>query len=122
VFTAGTVTRWLKKEGERVAADEPLVEVSTDKVDTEIPSPATGVLREITVAEDETAEAGAQIAVIVEEDGASGGGAPPAEDSPAGAVSFGTATPSPQPDQPVPAGQSAPPEQQPTALALSPGR
>ena len=49
--TEGTVTRWLKKEGERVEADEPLLEVSTDKVDTEIPSPASGILRGITVAE-----------------------------------------------------------------------
>ena len=52
--TEGTVTRWLKREGEHVQADEPLLEVSTDKVDTEIPSPVSGVLRGITVAEDET--------------------------------------------------------------------
>jgi pyruvate dehydrogenase E2 component (dihydrolipoamide acetyltransferase) len=74
--TEGTVTRWLKKEGERVEADEPLLEVSTDKVDTEIPSPAAGVLREIAVGEDETVEVGAQLAVIEEGDGASGGEAP----------------------------------------------
>src|SRR6266702_2736820 len=49
--TEGTVTRWLKKEGEHVTADEPLLEVSTDKVDTEIPSPATGILRGIAAAE-----------------------------------------------------------------------
>ncbi|MFE4718967.1 biotin/lipoyl-containing protein, partial [Streptomyces sp. NPDC056728] len=54
--TEGTVTRWLKAEGERVEVDEPLLEVSTDKVDTEIPSPVAGVLLEISVAEDETAE------------------------------------------------------------------
>ncbi len=64
--TEGTVTRWLKKEGERVEADEPLLEVSTDKVDTEIPSPAAGVLRDIAVGEDETVEVGAQLAVIEE--------------------------------------------------------
>ena len=57
--TEGTVTRWLKKEGERVTADEPLLEVSTDKVDTEIPSPATGILRGIAVDEDETVAVGA---------------------------------------------------------------
>ncbi len=74
--TEGTVTRWLKKEGERVEADEPLLEVSTDKVDTEIPSPAAGVLREIAVGEDETVEVGAQLAVIEEGDGAGSGGAP----------------------------------------------
>src|SRR3954449_10404814 len=68
----GTVTRWLKKEGDQVAADEPLLEVSTDKVDTEIPSPAAGVLTSIKVAEDETVEVGSELAVI--DDGASGGG------------------------------------------------
>ena len=69
--TEGTVTRWLKKEGERVEADEPLLEVSTDKVDTEIPSPVAGILRGITVAEDETVEVGAELAVI-DETGAEG--------------------------------------------------
>jgi pyruvate dehydrogenase E2 component (dihydrolipoamide acetyltransferase) len=62
--TEGTVTRWLKKEGEHVTADEPLLEVSTDKVDTEIPSPATGILRGIAVDEDETVAVGAQLATI----------------------------------------------------------
>ena len=62
--TEGTVTRWLKKEGERVEVDEPLLEVSTDKVDTEIPSPASGILRAIAVDEDETVAVGAQLAVI----------------------------------------------------------
>jgi pyruvate dehydrogenase E2 component (dihydrolipoamide acetyltransferase) len=68
----GTVTRWLKREGEHVEADEPLLEVSTDKVDTEIPSPVSGTLRGITVAEDETVAVGAELAVI-DEDGAAGG-------------------------------------------------
>src|ERR1700739_1335440 len=67
--TEGTVTRWLKREGERVEADEPLLEVSTDKVDTEIPSPVSGILRGISVAEDETVAVGAELAVI-DEDGA----------------------------------------------------
>src|ERR1700750_1858225 len=62
--TEGTVTRWLKQEGERVEADEPLLEVSTDKVDTEIPSPAAGVLTRIVVGEDETADGGSELAVI----------------------------------------------------------
>jgi len=65
--TEGTVTRWLKKIGDTVAIDEPLVEVSTDKVDTEIPSPVAGVLTQILVAEDETAAVGAVLAVV--EDG-----------------------------------------------------
>src|ERR671910_696530 len=69
----GTVIRWLKKEGEQVEADEPLLEVSTDKVDTEIPAPASGVLSSIRVGEDETVEVGVELAVI--EDAAGGGGA-----------------------------------------------
>ncbi|NCV81069.1 MAG: hypothetical protein EBW36_03455 [Actinobacteria bacterium] len=62
--TEGTVTRWLKKVGDTVAVDEPLVEVSTDKVDTEIPSPVAGVLQQILVQEDETIEVGAVLAVV----------------------------------------------------------
>jgi 2-oxoglutarate dehydrogenase E2 component (dihydrolipoamide succinyltransferase) len=62
--TEGTVTRWLKQPGEEVQADEPLLEISTDKVDTEIPSPVSGVLLEIKVQEDETVEVGAELAVI----------------------------------------------------------
>ncbi|MEU7869826.1 2-oxoglutarate dehydrogenase, E2 component, dihydrolipoamide succinyltransferase [Dactylosporangium sp. NPDC049140] len=79
--TEGTVTRWLKQEGDHVEADEPLLEVSTDKVDTEIPSPAAGVLTRIVVQEDETAEVGAELAVIGDgTDGdADSGSAPAAE-------------------------------------------
>ena len=62
--TEGTVTRWLKSVGDEVALDEPLLEVSTDKVDTEIPSPIAGVLQEILVSEDETVPVGAALAVI----------------------------------------------------------
>ena len=62
--TEGTVTRWLKAVGDEVALDEPLVEVSTDKVDTEIPSPVAGTLLEITVGEDQTIEVGAQLGII----------------------------------------------------------
>jgi pyruvate dehydrogenase E2 component (dihydrolipoamide acetyltransferase) len=75
--TEGTVTRWLKQEGERVEADEPLLEVSTDKVDTEIPSPAAGILSRIVVGEDETAEVGSELAVIAG-DGEDAGSAEPA--------------------------------------------
>jgi pyruvate dehydrogenase E2 component (dihydrolipoyllysine-residue acetyltransferase) len=102
--TEGTVTRWLKKEGERVEADEPLLEVSTDKVDTEIPSPAAGVLRDIAVGEDETVEVGAQLAVI-EEAAASGGGAP-AQGGPADAAP----EPAPQQAQQAPQAQAAEPD------------
>lgn len=62
--TEGTVTRWLKKVGDTVAIDEPLVEISTDKVDTEIPSPFAGVLEQILVQADETAQVGATLAII----------------------------------------------------------
>src|SRR3954451_5069355 len=65
--TEGTVTRWLKQVGDTVAVDEPLLEVSTDKVDTEIPSPVAGVLLEISAAEDETVEGGAQLCVVGDE-------------------------------------------------------
>src|SRR5205809_5188205 len=75
----GTVTRWLKQEGDRVEADEPLLEVSTDKVDTEIPAPASGVLERIVVHEDETAEVGSELAVISGGD-ESGGSAAPARE------------------------------------------
>ena len=90
--TEGTVTRWLKKEGERVEVDEPLLEVSTDKVDTEIPSPASGILRGIAVDEDETVAVGAQLAVIEET-----GSAP----APAGGDGQGAAEPAPEPAAPA---------------------
>ena len=72
--TEGTVTRWLKKEGDQIAIDEPLLEVSTDKVDTEIPSPVAGVLQKIVVPVDSTVAVGAELAVIAE----SGSAAKPA--------------------------------------------
>jgi pyruvate dehydrogenase E2 component (dihydrolipoamide acetyltransferase) len=74
----GTITKWLKQVGEQVEADEPLLEISTDKVDTEVPSPGTGVLQEILVEEGQTVEVGVKLATI----GPDGGGAaeaPPAE-------------------------------------------
>jgi len=77
--TEGTVSRWLKQVGDTVEADEPLLEVSTDKVDTEIPSPASGVLLEIKAQEDETVEVGAVLAVIGEPSEAEGGGTPATE-------------------------------------------
>jgi pyruvate dehydrogenase E2 component (dihydrolipoamide acetyltransferase) len=74
--TEGTVTRWLKQVGDEVAVDEPLLEVSTDKVDTEIPSPVAGTLLEIKAEEDETVEVGAELAIIGSGD-ASGGSSEP---------------------------------------------
>ena len=63
-ITEGTITRWLKHEGDQVQADEPLFEVSTDKVDTEVPSPIAGVLTSIKVQEDETVAVGTELAEI----------------------------------------------------------
>jgi pyruvate dehydrogenase E2 component (dihydrolipoamide acetyltransferase) len=73
----GTITKWLKNEGEEIQADEPLLEISTDKVDTEVPSPGTGVVQQILVQEGETVEVGTKLAVI----GAPGAAA---EEAPAG--------------------------------------
>jgi pyruvate dehydrogenase E2 component (dihydrolipoamide acetyltransferase) len=89
--TEGTVTRWLKHEGEHVDADEPLLEVSTDKVDTEIPSPVSGILRGITVAEDETVAVGAELAIIDEE--GAGGGPASAQDGAASTQADGAEAP-----------------------------
>ncbi|MGN9779976.1 2-oxoglutarate dehydrogenase, E2 component, dihydrolipoamide succinyltransferase [Nonomuraea sp. ZG12] len=111
--TEGTVTRWLKKEGERVEADEPLLEVSTDKVDTEIPSPSAGVITKIVVAEDETVEVGAELAVI-DESGQAGGAAPAEEAAPA-------AQPEPEPEpEPAPAPVSSIPQPAPAQPAPAP--
>jgi pyruvate dehydrogenase E2 component (dihydrolipoamide acetyltransferase) len=104
--TEGTVTRWLKHEGDRVEVDEPLLEVSTDKVDTEIPSPVAGILTRIVVAEDETAEVGSELAVIAGdgEDAGTAGGAPAAQAAPAAAP----ATAPPPAPAPAPAATPAP--------------
>ena len=99
--TEGTVSRWLKAVGDRVEVDEALVEVSTDKVDTEIPSPAAGVVLEIRVAEDDVAEVGAVLAVIGEESEAG------QADVPAPAA--------PSTEQPVEAEQPAPAVEAPVA-------
>src|SRR3954470_5359136 len=105
--TEGTVTRWLKQEGDQVEVDEPLLEVSTDKVDTEIPSPAAGVLSKIVVAEDETVEVGAELAVIGGDAGGDGGA--PAQEAPAQ-----EAPPQEAPAQEAPT-QEAPAEEAPAA-------
>jgi pyruvate dehydrogenase E2 component (dihydrolipoamide acetyltransferase) len=134
--TEGTVTRWLKKEGDQVAVDEPLLEVSTDKVDTEIPSPVAGILSKITVAEDETVEVGSELAVI--DDGSAGGAPAAAPDAteavataaaPASEVAVADApaqepTPEPDADQPAPqpeaSGQTAEVAPAPAAPAAAP--
>ncbi|MEU6082875.1 2-oxoglutarate dehydrogenase, E2 component, dihydrolipoamide succinyltransferase [Streptomyces sp. NPDC047108] len=108
--TEGTVTRWLKAEGERVEADEPLLEVSTDKVDTEIPAPAAGVLSSIKVAEDETVEVGAELAVIDDGSGAPAeAAAPAAEAAPEPAAQPEPApAPAAEAEAPAPAPAAAP--------------
>ncbi|MBU6348078.1 MAG: 2-oxoglutarate dehydrogenase, E2 component, dihydrolipoamide succinyltransferase [Actinomycetales bacterium] len=104
--TEGTVTRWLKQIGDKVAVDEALLEVSTDKVDTEIPSPVEGVLLEITVAEDGVAAVGGQLGVIGTLTPASGS-TPTAAPTPAPAAAP-VATSSPAPVQSTPAPAAAP--------------
>ncbi|GAA3600962.1 2-oxoglutarate dehydrogenase, E2 component, dihydrolipoamide succinyltransferase [Agrococcus terreus] len=98
--TEGTITRWLKAVGDEVAVDEPIVEVSTDKVDTEVPSPVAGTLTEILAQEDETIEVGAVIARV----GGEAGGSAPEADEPAESDS------SAQEQDAAPAPQAAPAE------------
>jgi 2-oxoglutarate dehydrogenase E2 component (dihydrolipoamide succinyltransferase) len=101
--TEGTVTRWLKNEGDHVAIDEPLLEVSTDKVDTEIPSPVAGVLQKIVVGIDQTVAVGAELAIIA--DGAAA--AAPVAATPA-PVAAAPVTPAPVAAAPVVATPAAP--------------
>ncbi|MFI6100376.1 2-oxoglutarate dehydrogenase, E2 component, dihydrolipoamide succinyltransferase [Lentzea sp. NPDC051213] len=108
--TEGTVTRWLKQEGDRVEVDEPLLEVSTDKVDTEIPSPAAGVLQKIVAQEDDTVEVGGELAVIGDGDAAPASTPAPAQESaPAPAqesAQEAPAAPAPAAEAPAPAAPS----------------
>ncbi|MCX4909324.1 2-oxoglutarate dehydrogenase, E2 component, dihydrolipoamide succinyltransferase [Streptomyces sp. NBC_00878] len=122
--TEGTVTRWLKEVGEEVAEDEPLLEVSTDKVDTEIPAPVAGVLLEIVVAEDETAEVGAKLAVIGAPGAAPAAAPAPAAPAPAAAAPApapaAPAAPAPAPAAPAAPAAAAPAPVQPAAPAPKP--
>ena len=114
--TEGTITRWLKAVGDDVAVDEPLLEISTDKVDTEIPAPFAGVLQEILVQEDETVTVGSPLARI-------GDGAPAAETPAPEAPAAETAPEAPSTEKPVEAEQAeaAPPAApQPAAPAAAP--
>ena len=108
--TEGTVTRWLKQVGDTVQADEGLLEISTDKVDTEIPSPITGVIEEILVAEDETVEVGALLARIGD-----GSNSAPADDAPAAAAP--AAEQAPEPAAPQAEAPAAPAEPEAAAPA-----
>ena len=104
--TEGTITRWFKKVGDAVAADEPLFEVSTDKVDTEVPSPVAGTLTEIRVKEGDTVPVGTVIAVVGAASGASVQPAPAAAPAP---IVQPAPAPAPAPvAQPAPVMQPAP--------------
>ncbi|MDY6050699.1 MAG: 2-oxoglutarate dehydrogenase, E2 component, dihydrolipoamide succinyltransferase [Corynebacterium sp.] len=112
--TEGTITTWLKKVGDTVEVDEPLLEVSTDKVDTEIPSPVAGTILEIRAEEDETVDVGTVIAVIGEA-GETPAASAPAQEAPAPAAAE---APAPEPQQAAPAAAEAPaPEPQQAAPA-----
>jgi 2-oxoglutarate dehydrogenase E2 component (dihydrolipoamide succinyltransferase) len=104
--TEGTVTRWLKQEGDTVELDEPLVEVSTDKIDTEIPSPTAGVLTKIIAQEDDTVEVGGDLALIG--DDSEGGAEAPAEPP---------RQPEPEPEPAAPAQKEPEPQPEPAAPA-----
>ena len=127
--TEGTVTRWLKNVGDTVAVDEPLVEISTDKVDTEIPSPVAGVIEEILVAEDDTVEVGAVLVRVGDGSGAAAPAAPaPAAETPAPEPAPAVAAPAPEPVAPPvaeappapPATPVAPPVAEPAPPATPP--
>ena len=116
----GTITKWLKAAGEEIQADEPLLEISTDKVDTEVPSPGSGVVTQILVAEGETVEVGTKLAVIGGEAGGAKAEAPPVPEpatqeaaAAAGALS-GAESPAVAPEaaraEPAPAPEPAPAE------------
>jgi 2-oxoglutarate dehydrogenase E2 component (dihydrolipoamide succinyltransferase) len=110
----GTVTRWLKSEGDHVAMDEPLLEVSTDKVDTEIPSPVAGILQKIVVAIDQTVPVGAELAIIAD------GAAPASTPAPAAPVAAAPVTPPPSaPVAAAPAAPVTPPPAAPVAAAAA---
>ncbi len=109
--TEGTVTRWLKQEGDTVELDEPLVEVSTDKVDTEIPAPAAGVLTKIVAQEDDTVEVGGELAVIG--DASEGGGSEAAAQAPSEPEPEAESAPPPQPEPEPESAAPARPEPEP---------
>src|SRR5215213_956764 len=113
----GTITKWLKNEGEEIAADESLLEISTDKVDTEVPSPGSGVVLQILVQEGQTVDVGTKLAVIGPEGAAPAPAAetPPepataeaAAESSAASSAEGTATAEPQAPEPAPAAPATP--------------
>jgi 2-oxoglutarate dehydrogenase E2 component (dihydrolipoamide succinyltransferase) len=130
--TEGTVTRWLKQEGDEVAVDEPLLEVSTDKVDTEIPSPVAGTLTTILVQEDDTVPVGADLAIVGGSGGGGGQSAPepaaepeqaePAQVEQPEATSPAQEDSAPESAPPAPQAESAPAQQEASAPAGAPAQ
>ncbi len=114
----GTITKWLKKVGDRVARDEPLFEISTDKVDSEIPSPAAGVLSEILVQEGKTVQINTVVAVIDGERAETIPAAPPAAGAAEPAIPAEPAVPEPAPPPPEPAPPPPAPETAEPAAAI----
>ncbi len=120
-ITEGTILRWLKKEGDRVERDEVILEISTDKVDSEIPSPTSGVLKKILAQEGDTVEVGSVIAEIETEEAGVEGGNGKDETAPAAVAEPEPAAPQPAPQPPAPAAPPPPaPEQPEPAPAAAP--
>src|SRR5215210_1601500 len=113
----GTITKWLKQEGEEVAADEPLLEISTDKVDTEVPSPGTGTLQQILIQEGETVDVGTKLAVIGSGAATSAAEEAPPEPATQPAADASAAAADAETDMPTP---QAPPAEPPTPAAPAP--
>jgi 2-oxoglutarate dehydrogenase E2 component (dihydrolipoamide succinyltransferase) len=116
--TEGTVTRWLKNVGDRVEMDEPLLEVSTDKVDTEIPSPVAGTLQEILAQEDDTVPVGADLAVIGDGAAPSGGDSAPAAEAATAEAPAQEAAEEPAPEPAVPSTEQEAPAPSPQEQAV----
>ena len=104
----GTITKWLKKPGDTVQRDEPLFEISTDKVDAEIPSPASGVLTEVKIAEGNTVQINTVVGVIGDADGQPAVAAAPAAEAPAAETPAKTVDPPSASNSPAPAAAAAP--------------
>src|SRR5687767_374164 len=123
--TEGTITRWFKKVGDTIAADEPLFEVSTDKVDTEVPSPVAGTITQILAQEGDTVPVGAVLAVIGSGDGSAAASPPAAAPAPAAAEPAAAEPAAPPAPAPAPAAAPPPaptpaPEPAPVAAAPAP--
>jgi pyruvate dehydrogenase E2 component (dihydrolipoamide acetyltransferase) len=119
----GTITKWLKQEGDQVEADEPLLEISTDKVDTEVPSPGTGVLSQILVQEGQTVDVGTKLAVIGGDGaGAESGSEPQSQEAPPEPATAEAAAEAEAPSSAESPAPTTPPAPEPAAAAQSNGK